>query len=71
MGNNLIVLIGPTGICKTELSLNIAEKYNSEIISSDSRQIYRHIPIGTAAATEEQKKTHFCKDLSRLCAAPV
>ena len=62
MGKNLIVLIGPTGIGKTELSLNIAQKYSSEIISSDSRQIYRHIPIGTAAATEQQKdriKHHF------------
>ena len=54
MTKNLIVLIGPTGVGKTELSLRIAEKYGAEIISSDSRQIYKNIPIGTAAATEEQ-----------------
>jgi tRNA dimethylallyltransferase len=56
MPKTLIVLLGPTGIGKTELSLSIAEKYNSPIISSDSRQLFKDIPIGTAAPTEEQKK---------------
>ena len=45
---------GPTGGGKRELRLRIAEKYGEEIISSDSRQIYKNNPIGTAAATEEQ-----------------
>lgn len=58
----LIVLIGPTGIGKTDLSLNIAEHYNTEIISADSRQIYADLKIGTAAPTPEQLarvKHHF------------
>lgn len=50
----LIVLIGPTGVGKTELSLAIAEKYHSAIISSDSRQLYSNLKIGTAAPTPEQ-----------------
>lgn len=56
MSKFLIVLIGPTGVGKTELSLQIAERYNAPILSSDSRQIYRELPIGTAAATPEQKE---------------
>lgn len=58
----LIVLIGPTGIGKTDLSLNIAEHYNTEIISADSRQMYADLKIGTAAPTPEQLarvKHHF------------
>ena len=56
MKKTLIVLIGPTGIGKTELSLKIAETYGADIISSDSRQIYRDLPVGTAAATADQLK---------------
>ena len=58
----LIALIGPTGIGKTDLSLNIAEHYNTEIISADSRQLYADLKIGTAAPTPEQLarvKHHF------------
>lgn len=50
----LIVLIGPTGVGKTELSLRIAEHYHTEIVSADSRQLYADLPIGTAAPTPEQ-----------------
>ena len=53
---NLIVLIGPTGVGKTELSLSIAEHFNTEIISADSRQLYRQLKIGTAAPTSQQLK---------------
>lgn len=62
----LIVLIGPTGIGKTDLSLNIAEHYNTEIISADSRQLYADLKIGTAAPTPEQLarvKHHFVRTL--------
>lgn len=52
----LVVLTGPTGIGKTELSLALAEKLSSPVISCDSRQIYREIPIGTAAPTPSQCK---------------
>lgn len=52
--NTLIVLVGPTGVGKTELSLRIAEHLNTCIISADSRQLYKGIEIGTAAPTSEQ-----------------
>ena len=51
----LLVILGPTGVGKTELSLQIAEHFGSPIISADSRQIYRDIPICTAAATPAQQ----------------
>ncbi len=50
----LIVLIGPTGVGKTELSLRLAEHYHTCIISADSRQLYADLKIGTAAPTPEQ-----------------
>lgn len=50
----LIVLIGPTGVGKTELSLRIAEHFQTHILSSDSRQLYADLKIGTAAPTPEQ-----------------
>ena len=54
MVNSLVILLGPTGVGKTELSLRIAEHFGSPIISSDSRQLYKELPIGTAAPTVEQ-----------------
>lgn len=51
----LLVILGPTGVGKTELSLQVAEHFGCPIISADSRQIYRGIPICTAAATLEQR----------------
>jgi tRNA dimethylallyltransferase len=51
----LIVLLGPTGVGKTALSLKVATHYGAPILSADSRQIYRDIPIATAAATPEQQ----------------
>ncbi len=50
----LIVLIGPTGVGKTELSLRLAEHYHTCIVSADSRQLYADLKIGTAAPTTEQ-----------------
>lgn len=52
--NNLVVLLGPTGVGKTELGLRLAEHFSSPIISSDSRQVYKELPIGTAAPTNKQ-----------------
>lgn len=55
--NTLLVLLGPTGVGKTEWSLRIAEEIKSPIISADSRQLYRGgMTIGTAAPTELQRK---------------
>ncbi len=53
---SLIVILGSTGVGKTRLSLRLAETFNTAILSADSRQVYKEIPIGTAAATEEEKK---------------
>ncbi len=50
----LIVITGPTGSGKTALSLSVAKKLNCHILSADSRQLYRDIPIGTAAPTIEE-----------------
>lgn len=55
MRKTLVLILGPTGVGKTELSLRLAERYGSPILNCDSRQVYRHIPIGTAAPTEEQQ----------------
>lgn len=50
----LVVLLGPTGVGKTNISLGLAEMFACPIVSSDSRQFYRELKIGTAAPTEEQ-----------------
>ena len=50
----LIVLLGPTGVGKTNISLRLAEYFGCPIVSSDSRQFYRELKIGTAAPTEQQ-----------------
>ncbi len=59
MNKTLKVIIGPTGIGKTEYALQMAEQYGCPILNADSRQIYKDIPIGTAAPTaEEMKRVH-------------
>lgn len=50
----LLVLLGPTGVGKTNISLQLAEYFACPIVSSDSRQLYRELQIGTAAPTEKQ-----------------
>ena len=57
----LIVIFGPTGVGKTELSLHVAERYSSPIINADSRQIFAELPIGTAAPTaaQQQRVKHY------------
>ena len=54
--NTLFVLLGPTGVGKSEAALTIAKHLGSPIINADSRQIYKEIPVGTAAPTPEQQK---------------
>lgn len=56
--STLIVLVGPTGVGKTETCLRLADFFDVPIINADSRQIFREIPIGTAAPTPEQMARH-------------
>ena len=67
MKNTLIVIPGPTGVGKTELSVRLAASLGCEIISCDSRQFYREMKIGTAVPGEDQLKRvkhHFISFLS-------
>ena len=54
--NTLFVILGPTGVGKTDLSLRLAQELQTPIISGDSRQIYRGLEIGTAAPAEKELK---------------
>lgn len=67
MDKTLIVITGPTGIGKTDTAINVARHLGTEILSADSRQIYRGIPIGTACPTAEELaavKHHFINILN-------
>lgn len=62
----LFVVVGPTGIGKTAVSIKIAKALNTEIVSSDSRQIYKGIPIGTACPSAQELsevKHHFIETI--------
>lgn len=54
--NTLIIITGPTAAGKTELSVRLARTIGGEIISADSMQVYRHMDIGSAKITQEEKK---------------
>lgn len=54
MPKTLIVILGPTGVGKTDLSIRIAKHFDTEITSSDSRQVYKEMRIGTAVPEKEQ-----------------
>lgn len=58
----LIVIAGPTAVGKTRVAIECAQFFNTEIISADSRQFFKEIPIGTAAPTAEERAlvTHHC-----------
>ena len=67
MKNFLIVLLGPTGVGKTNTAIDIAQSFKCEIISADSRQFFREMKIGTAVPDEHQLeivKHHFIRFLS-------
>jgi tRNA dimethylallyltransferase len=70
----LIVIIGATGVGKTARAIEVAKQYGCPIVSADSRQIYRDLPIGTAAPTieEQQGIPHYfvgCKSLDEVYSA--
>ncbi len=62
----IIVIIGPTGVGKTKLSIELAKKYNAEIINGDSMQVYKGLDIGTAKVTEAEKEG-ICHHLFDIC----
>lgn len=66
--NTLVVLLGPTGVGKTALSLDIARHIGSAVLSADSRQLYKDLVIGTAAPTADERAavTHHLVGLLEL-----
>ena len=52
--NYLVALVGPTGIGKSQLAIRLAQAFNGEIVSADSRQVYRYMDIGTAKPSPEE-----------------
>jgi len=67
MDKYLIVIVGPTGVGKTDISISVASHFNCEIISADSRQFYREMRIGTAVPSDDQLnfiRHHFIRFLS-------
>ena len=52
--NNLIAIVGPTGVGKSQLALRLAKAFNGEIVSADSRQVYRYMDIGTAKPSRQE-----------------
>jgi tRNA dimethylallyltransferase len=67
MGNFLIVLLGPTGVGKTDISIDLANRFNCEIISADSRQLFSEMKIGTAVPADHQLnriRHHFIRSIS-------
>lgn len=53
---DLICIVGPTGVGKTKLSIELAKRLNGEVINADSTQVYRKLDIATAKVTEEEKE---------------
>ncbi|SHH76791.1 tRNA (adenosine(37)-N6)-dimethylallyltransferase MiaA [Winogradskyella jejuensis] len=67
MNKTLISIVGPTGIGKTALSIELANHFNTEIISSDSRQFFKEMSIGTAVPSKDELKAakhHFIQHIS-------
>jgi tRNA dimethylallyltransferase len=52
--NRLLAVVGPTGVGKSRLALDLAQAFDGEIVSADSRQVYRYMDIGTAKPTREE-----------------
>jgi len=52
--NHLVAIVGPTGIGKSRLAIRLAQMFNGEVVSADSRQVYRYMDIGTAKPSPEE-----------------
>ncbi|PIP24924.1 MAG: hypothetical protein COX34_01570, partial [Candidatus Nealsonbacteria bacterium CG23_combo_of_CG06-09_8_20_14_all_36_12] len=57
MNKKIIVILGPTASGKSELAIKLAKKFNGEIISADSRQVYKGMDIGTGKVTPDTKNS--------------
>ncbi len=66
--DKIIVIVGPTGVGKTKLSISLAKKYDAEIISGDSMQVYKGMDIGTAKVKEDEKEgiVHHLIDIKEI-----
>ena len=66
--NKIIVITGPTAVGKTKLSIELAKKYNGEIINADAVQVYKGLNIGSAKVTEEEKENipHHLLDIKEV-----
>ncbi|MDD4831864.1 MAG: tRNA (adenosine(37)-N6)-dimethylallyltransferase MiaA [Bacilli bacterium] len=62
----ILVITGPTGVGKTKLSLELARKYNAEIINADSMQIYKGLNIGTAKVEDKMNIKHHLLDIVNI-----
>ena len=62
----IIVILGPTASGKTDLSIKLAKKFNGEIVSADSRQVYKRMDIGTGKITKKEMKgiPHYLLDVT-------
>ena len=68
LNDKIIVIVGPTGVGKTKLSIELAKRLNGEIINADSTQIYKDLDIATAKITEEEKENivHHLIDIKNI-----
>ena len=66
MNNRLIAIVGPTGVGKSKVAIKLAQSINAEIISCDSRQVYRYMDIGTAKPSTEDRSLvpHYLIDIA-------
>lgn len=64
----IIVIVGPTAVGKTKLSVELAKRINGEIINADSTQVYKNLDIATAKVTEEEKEgiAHYLFDIKNI-----
>ena len=64
----ILCIVGPTGVGKTKLSIELAKKYNGIVVNADSMQVYKELNIGTAKVTEEEKENipHYLFDIKEV-----
>ncbi len=64
----IIAVVGPTGVGKTKMSIELAKKYNAIVVNCDAMQVYKELNIGTAKVTEEEKENipHYLFDICEV-----